>query len=306
MKQLSGVLISLVFLSATGFAQQAVSGDRDAEIARGSSTARRGFRNEDEIREKFNNWRVDAEAQAWLVIMNYSLEDVVAVKAEKPHGKKADVEVRVTTNEGEKTEGISIKLVSNPDGFNQIDKRWLAAYAKMWSMPEAVHESLKLFCGETPPIKASRDDRRMFLDELHASRQGKIVSFFAANRERIVSDLFIGDGDHAANWMLVTLKTSSDSASQDSRKSTTIRTGKDPDLQDSSANPGSWVLVPAKEAIRFFGEGPVEITRAGNLRIGRITMQRKGGDNGRPSASMLQFKINPIELFNVDEGLANP
>lgn len=27
-------------------------------------------------------------------------------------------------------------------------------------------------------------------------------------------------------------------------------------------------------------------------------MQRKGGDRGRDTAKMLQFKINPIELFD--------
>jgi len=36
----------------------------------------------------------------------------------------------------------------------------------------------------------------------------------------------------------------------------------------------------------------------GNFRIGRITKQRKGGDGGRPTANMLQFKINPAELFD--------
>jgi hypothetical protein len=29
-------------------------------------------------------------------------------------------------------------------------------------------------------------------------------------------------------------------------------------------------------------------------------MQRKGGDNGRQSANMLQFKLNPVEIFDVD------
>ena len=38
--------------------------------------------------------------------------------------------------------------------------------------------------------------------------------------------------------------------------------------------------------------------RDGNLRIGRITMQRKGGDAGRATAKMLQFKINPVLLFD--------
>ena len=29
-------------------------------------------------------------------------------------------------------------------------------------------------------------------------------------------------------------------------------------------------------------------------------MQRKGGDNGRDTAKMLQFKINPAELFDLE------
>jgi len=41
----------------------------------------------------------------------------------------------------------------------------------------------------------------------------------------------------------------------------------------------------------------VRITNQGSLKIGKITMQRKGGDAGRGSAKMLQFKINPVELF---------
>jgi len=43
--------------------------------------------------------------------------------------------------------------------------------------------------------------------------------------------------------------------------------------------------------------GEVQITKTGNLKIGHITMQRKGGDNGRLTANMLQFKMNPVELF---------
>jgi len=48
----------------------------------------------------------------------------------------------------------------------------------------------------------------------------------------------------------------------------------------------------------YFGNGEILITSRGNFKIGRITMQRKGGDGGRPTANMLQFKINPAELFD--------
>jgi len=59
-----------------------------------------------------------------------------------------------------------------------------------------------------------------------------------------------------------------------------------------------WVIKTSTDAAKFFGEGKVEVTRAGNLKIGRITMQRKGGDGGRETAKMLQFKINPALLFD--------
>jgi hypothetical protein len=59
------------------------------------------------------------------------------------------------------------------------------------------------------------------------------------------------------------------------------------------------MLCTTVDAVAFFGDGEVEITPAGSLKIGRITMQRKGGDNGRESANMLQFKINPTELFEL-------
>ena len=52
-----------------------------------------------------------------------------------------------------------------------------------------------------------------------------------------------------------------------------------PDLK-SSEKP-RWVLRNDEYAMKFFSSGPVEMTRNGNLKIGRITVQRKGGDGTR-------------------------
>jgi hypothetical protein len=41
----------------------------------------------------------------------------------------------------------------------------------------------------------------------------------------------------------------------------------------------------------------VIISPQGSLKIGKITMQRKGGDWWRETAKMLQFKIDPTDLF---------
>ncbi|VEG85476.1 R.HinP1I restriction endonuclease [Campylobacter upsaliensis] len=37
----------------------------------------------------------------------------------------------------------------------------------------------------------------------------------------------------------------------------------------------------------------------GSLKIGKVTMQRKGGDGGKESAKMLQFKIDPCKLLHI-------
>ncbi|MBK9214144.1 MAG: type II restriction endonuclease [Chloracidobacterium sp.] len=265
-------LAVMLLLAGHAFGQAAERGlDQGDATELGSRTAKGGFRNEDEIRDKFNSWKTDEDAKKWLAAMNHDLSKIENVLAAKPHGEKADVEVRVKTKAGEKVEGISIKLVSNPNGFNQIDKRWLATYAKMWRMPTDVVAALRLFVGETPPLRSGRDPKRMYLNELDDAARQAVVDFFTTNRDEIVSDLFKGDGTHAASWFMVAFKPA-------------VNT--------------QWTLRNTDDVIKFYGEGKIEITRTGNLKIGRITMQRKGGDGGRETAKMLQFKINPALLFD--------
>jgi hypothetical protein len=80
----------------------------------------------------------------------------------------------------------------------------------------------------------------------------------------IVSDILKGRGQFSAEWMLVARKVKANSR---------------------------WILKPMNFCMNHFGNGNIEITKQGNFKIGRITMQRKGGYNGRDSAKMLQFKI---------------
>lgn len=265
-------LLTIIFLTFCTFA----NAQTPQEI--GSKTAKDGFKNEDAIRDKFNAWQTDEDAKKWLEIMGYKWSQIANVSADKPHGYKADVEVRIVlkanteTSKTEFKEGISIKLVSSLNGFNQIDKRWLATYVKMWKIPKDVEAALKLFVGETPPIKPSREANRMFLNELDKETQAKVIDFFTKNKAEIVSDLLKGDGEFFAPWLFVAQK-------------------------ESVIN--RWKLVKIDDAVKFFSEGNVELTSRGSLRIGRITMQRKGGDGGRDTAKQLQFKMNPAELFDV-------
>ena len=138
-------------------------------------------------------------------------------------------------------------------------------------MPQDVTDALKLYLGELPPLRPGRDERRMYLNELDTAAQRAVVEFFTAKKDEIVSDLFAGDGLHAAGWVMVALK---------------------------STDTPRWIIRTSGDTIKFFSDGPVELTRSGNLKIGRISMQRKGGDGGRETARMLQFKINPALLFD--------
>lgn len=249
----------------------------DSEILRnrGSQTARNGFANENQIADKFNNWKDESEAKEWLKIMGYNLSAIEKVIAIKLHGFKTDVQVQITIflKNAISAENLSIKLVSNLTGFNQIDKRWVDKYSELWNMPEDIINILKYFVGEiSSERKDLRDVRRMFFSEMTEKEQDAIMRFFNENKILIVSDLLRGRGDFSAGWMLVAQK-----------------------LTDESR----WTLKNINEVMNYFGNGEIRFTKDGNLKIGKIGMQRKGGDGGRKTAQMLQFKINPAELFNL-------
>lgn len=240
----------------------------------GSITAKSGFSNERDIAAKFNDWKKDTEAKLWLEIMGYDLKKVEKVKAVILHGYKTDVQVQVTVymKDAISVENLSVKLASNPKGFNQVDKRWVDKYAELWNMPDNVVRALKLFTGETKPTKKGlRDPRRMFLDEMDETDRSAVICFFSSNKILIITDILKGRGQFSAGWMLVALRK--------------------PD------NTTEWSLKSINKALNIFGSGDVRLSPQGSLLIGRIGMQRKGGDAGRSTANMLQFKINPVELF---------
>ncbi len=239
----------------------------------GSQTAKNGFKNEQDIVDKFNNWQTDEDAQKWLLIMQYKLDEIEYVEAVKiSQGFKTDVQAQVTIKikEAIDVQNLQVKLISSKRGFNQIDKRKVYKYAEMWEIPEDISQLLKYYTGELTPYNDSRDNRRMFADEFNKEEQAKLIKWIEQNKSLIVSDILKGRGQFAAEWMLVAQKIKTNS---------------------------SWILKPMNYCMNYFGNGEVIITPRGNFRIGKITMQRKGGDGGRESAKLLQFKIDPGELF---------
>jgi R.HinP1I restriction endonuclease len=241
----------------------------------GTATAKNGFKNEEDIVDKFNNWMTDADAKSWLQIMQYKLADIDYVKAVKLSGYKTDVQAQVTIKlkEAIDVQNMQVKLVSNLNGFNQIDKRWVDNYVELWEINEDITTILKKYTREiSPTIKSPKDKRRMFATEFTDVDKQKVLGWLEENKSLIVSDILKGRGQFAAEWMLVAQKINNDAR---------------------------WVLKPMNYCLNFFGNGNVEITERGNFKIGKITMQRKGCDAGRETAKMLQFKINPAALFGI-------
>jgi small nuclear ribonucleoprotein (snRNP)-like protein len=248
-------------------------------VERGSQTAKNGFKNEKDVINKFNAWKTDPMAKQWLGAMGYLLKEIEYVKAVKVVGHyKADVQVRIRIfiklKSQEDLQNLQVKLVSNPQGFNQIDKRWVDKYVELWKIPTDITKILKKFTGEIKPIsaKALKDKRRMLLTEMDLESQKKILNFFEKNKVLIISDLLKGRGEFSADWVLVILKTGG-----------TVK----------------WVLKSINEVMNLYSQGAIEVSKKGSLNIGKIGMQRKGGDGGRPTANMLQFKINPVEIFKI-------
>ncbi|MGL2416694.1 type II restriction endonuclease [Helicobacter pylori] len=241
----------------------------------GSFIAKNGFLNEKEVAQKFNDYIHDRDAQIWLMIMGYDLNKIKHVKANVLSGYKADVNViiQIKMKQTLDSENLQVKLVSNLKGFNQIDKRKLRSYQEMWNIPPNIYQLFAYFTGELKPTRQDikYPNKRMLAHEFTNKEQQELLAWLNDNKMLIVSDILKGRGEFSAEWVLV--------------------------IQKINLNM-KWALKNINEVMQhYFDDGIVEISKKGSLKIGRITIQRKGGDNGRESANMLQFKIDPTGLL---------
>jgi hypothetical protein len=142
----------------------------------GSMTAKGGFKNEDDICKKFINYTNDKEAKLWLQIMGYDHKKIQQLSAvqipvrinfdkavalgvleekydESIKFKKADMQLKIEIIIDDIThiENISLKKANAPTGKNQIDKRPVETYQKIWNFNNEIAKWLKIFTGEIPP-----------------------------------------------------------------------------------------------------------------------------------------------------------
>jgi len=269
----------------------------------GSMTAKGGFINEADICDKFKDYRNDAEAKSWLEIMGYNPQKIqkilaiqipVRINLEKAISlgvsqekydetikfKKADIQVRVEIfiDDILHVENISLKKANKSAGFNQVDKRPVLTYQQIWGFNDDIAKWLRLFTGDILPqeilskkeLDKIKDKRRLFLTEIPENKLQNIIEFFNDNITLIISDILRGRGGLSAEWFLVTRKNNDNSL--------------------------EWILKDINTVVNFYVQGGVSLSPRGSLKIGRATMQRKGGT---PDPTSLQFKINPLNLFEV-------
>lgn len=244
---------------------------QDSAFRFGSRTARAGFQNEKDLANAINDWGNDDEGRWILDSIGIDLDSIVEVNAKTISGHKSDVVVQVIGKESKtNTVGFQVKLVSNRRGFNQIDKRWVDQYQKLWDISAPITNILKLYTGEVShAVAGSRDARRLFADELPATESKRVLDFLADKKEIISNTVFRGDSDHPADWMIV--------------------------VQNYDLVRRLFVF-DIKTVIDFYFNDVPTITPRGNFKFGKVTIQRKGGDRGRDTAKMLQFKIDPISI----------
>lgn len=265
----------------------------------GSKTAKGGFANEHEIAEKFEDFLVDEQAKIWLEYMGYDYTKIKKLTAVHiptrlnrknmelfnipseqfefvQRFKKADVQIQlmIMVDDVIYVENISLKKADLKSNFNQVDKRSVKTYQEMWGFTDDIAETLMQFTGVIIPnneqVQYLKDKRRWYLTELSNAKVQCLLAFLNKHKFLIVSDILKGRGMLSAEWFLVTRLN-----------------------PDGSKD---WILKNINEVIDFYAQGDAKMNANGNLVIGQLTAQRKGGT---PDPTSLQFKIKPLALFEM-------
>lgn len=247
--------------------------ENELNLSRGSRIAKQGFANEKDMVKVFNSWESNPAAKMLLSRMGHDLENISSVIAKKVPGTvKPDIMVSVVSPGYTEYHRISCKRVEKKANYNHLCRKSVSKYADQWGFDEQVGDLLKAFTGEIPGNNflrsgvTPRDHRRLFMHEMNDAAQACVVEFFQHNVHNVVKEIFLGtDRDEIPQWMLFT-------------------------YIDETGD-CSYHIYPMQQVVDFYtGDAQVSLTSRGNLSIGKVTLQRKGG-TGNPFD--MQFKFRP-------------
>lgn len=263
-----------------------------------SKAAKRGLKAEDRLIDAINN--MDELGKKLIKNMEYLLDlTCMSYSAQKgPARAKADI---VVTCNGRRIL-ISVKEFDVKADYNHVERNYVDFYAQKWSMPRDVYIALKRFVGEVDkqgnlisietlereaellnmsPGKLSKK-RRTFLNQMDMRTREIVKEFFRSNKAKILKEIFIDDEN--VEFFIIAKR---------------------------QGNVAYYYVVPTKDVLDVYSSGDVVITPRGSLQIGKVVLQRKGGDHRTNGgwvdvvASQLQFKISPSECIKNHVPLMN-
>ena len=240
-----------------------------------SDAAKRGLKVELVLIERINS--KDPECQ-WIVEECCESTGYGNFKATKPDNReKPDLIIHSEKTDDAAAQGISLKSYKKGVSFCQANRGKLETFIHDLDIPVDVSETLRLFTIKDPKGK------RVMLNKAPQDKQKALLSFFTKSQKVIIAHVLQGKF-HAslkANWMLF--------------HETMVGT-----WDKNVGNKNFWRLYPMEMIIDTCCSSQPTFSKKGNLILGiGLTLQRKGGDNGKETANDLQFKINPIQIIKV-------
>jgi|SaaInlStandDraft_1057018.scaffolds.fasta_scaffold04559_2 hypothetical protein len=245
----------------------------DEKISNGSMTAKGGFKLEKIMRNYINSFpngksRIFKNVNIYLFLSDNSSCEILS-------GKKSDLVIKDKIS----TTYVQVKRVSNyKSSYNQIDKRWVDKYGKLLNIPVDIIKILKKYTGE---LKITQNKKSLPLTEHPKVDINKLILFFEINKEKILKLVIFGNNPkYYPKYYIICIQ---------------------PKMKGVEKS----YIISTQDIFNFYMKKKVFVTKRGILRIGSMTIQRKGGDKGAKTAQMLQFKIKPLDLIYLEKLLIN-
>jgi len=171
------------------------------------------------------------------------------------HGKKSDIWIVSDLL------SFGIQTKKADANFNHVARYKVDKYGEVLGMPDDVVETLKMFCGD---IKVDPDKKRLFMKDISKERVDNVLEYLSNNKRKLLEFVFYGeDPDTAPKYYIVT-------------------------YQDK------YHVFNTSDVVDYYMQSEPEVSPRSSLKIGGLTIQRKGGQG---SPNDLQIKIKPLDLI---------
>ena len=235
-----------------------------------SAGAKRGFKAEKLLIDKINE---RSTATVWVVEQAVGRVGYGDVIAKKPGSRdKPDI---ILLQQDIIRAGISLKTFGPGGKSNQVFRTPVEQYEREWDVPRNVSVLIRNFIGIGESLS------RVFFNQVETHEALAVTHFFKQVQPYVISSILAGKAGAAlrADWMM-------------------LHEATDDRWHERVGNKDFWKMYPMAKVIDVCCSEEPAITSLGGLRLGLgLTMQRKGGDGGKPTANDLQFKMSPRAII---------